>query len=290
MPLTGSGTEESVKAMTRDDLQRFHRTWVTPSSATMLVVGDTTMAELRPQLERAFAGWKAGQAPRKEIADVPARKGNEVFLLDRPGAEQTMILSAQLAPPKKYAGETAFQMFNDAFGGAFGSRMNMNLREDKHWSYGAGAFSLDARGQRLWFVYAPVQTDKTKESLQEVIKEVREVTTSRPISPAELQESKDRQIRALPGRWETGNAVLGALREIVGYALPENYYATFAERAAAVTQADVQRVVGEILRPDAQVFVVIGDLAKIEAGVRELKLGPVHLLDADGRLKQPAGK
>jgi len=290
MPLTGSGTEETVKAMTRNDLQRFHRTWVSPDTATMLVVGDITMAELRPQLERAFGGWKAGKGPRKEITEVPPRQGSEVFLLDRPGAEQTVILAAQLAPPKKYAQEMAFQMFNDAFGGAFGSRMNLNLREDKHWSYGAGAFAFDARGQRLWFVYAPVQTDKTKESLQEVIKEVREVTTNRPISSAELQESKDRQIRALPGRWETGQAVLGALREVIGYGLPEDYYATFADRAAAVTLADVQRVVSEVVRPTGQVYVVIGDLAKIEAGVRELKLGPVRLLDADGRLKQPAEK
>ncbi len=290
MPLTGSGTESSVKAMTREGLQRFHRTWFTPGSATILVVGNTTMAELKPQLERAFAAWKSGEAPRKEIAEVLARKTTEVYLLDRPGAEQSVILSAQLVPPTNYPRQLPLLMFNDAFGGAFSSRMNMNLREDKHWSYGAGAFSIDARGQRLWFVYAPVQTDKTKESLQEVVKETREVATTRPISAKELQEAKDRQIHALPGRWETSDAVLGALRDIVDYSLPEDFYATFGGRAAAVSDRDVQSTIADVLRPDAQVFVVVGDLAKIEAGVRELKLGPVHLLDADGRVKESTAK
>ena len=286
-PLTGSGTEETVKAMTRDQLQRFHRTWFRPNNATLLVVGDVTMSELRPKLERALSGWQRGDVPPKAIAEVAPRQSSEVFILDRPGAEQTLILSAQLAPPKKYRHETAFQMFNDAFGGAFGSRVNMNLREDKHWSYGAGAFPFDARGQRLWFVYAPVQTDKTKESLQEVVKEVREVTGPRPIAAEELQEAKDRQTRTLAGRWETGGAVLGSLAEIVTYELPDDHFATYAERAMAVTLDDVKAAVGDVLRPDRQVFVLIGDRAKIESGVRELNLGPVRFLDADGRPKTP---
>jgi zinc protease len=285
-PLTGSGTEETVRAMTRDDLRRFHRTWFHPSNATILVAGDITMVELRPKLETAFAAWPSGEVARKEITEPPVRPSSEVFFLDRPGAEQTVILAAQLAPPKKYAREMAFQLFNDSFGGAFGSRVNLNLREDKHWSYGAGSFAFDARGQRLWFVYAPVQTDKTKESLKEIMKELGDVTGSRRLSAEELQEAKERQTRTLAGRWETANAVLGAMREMVGYELPEDYYATFAQRAAAVTIDDVQRVVGEVLRPDRQVYVLVGDRAKIEAGVRELNLGPVHLLDADGRPKQ----
>jgi zinc protease len=285
MPLTGSGTEDSVKAMTRQGLQQFHRAWVKPNNATMLVVGDITMTELRPMLERVLAAWKPGDVPRKEIAELPPRAAAELFLLDRPGAEQTLILSAQLMPPKKYANDIAFQMFNDAFGGAFGSRINLNLREDKHWSYGAGSFAFDARGQRPWIVFAPVQTDKTKESLQEVVKEMREVTSGRPISDRELQEARDRQTRTLAGRWETGGAVLGALREVVGYDLPEDYYQTFARRATDVTMADVHRTVADVLRPDRQIYVVVGDLAKIEAGVRELKLGQVRMLDADGRPK-----
>ena len=287
MPLTGSGTEESVASMTRDDLQRFHANWFKPNHATMIVVGDISMAELRPRLERAFASWKAGDVPVKAIADVAPRGGTEIFLIDRPGAEQSVIVTGQVIPPKRYAGDMALAAFNDAFGGAFGSRMNMNLREDKHWSYGAQTFVGDARGPRLWIALAPVQTDKTKESLQEMVKELRDVTGSRPISAAELADAKDRQTRTFAGRWETGAAIAGALREIVTYDLPDDYYGTFSQRIRALGTSDVSRAVNEVLRPDRQVIVVIGDRAKVEAGLRELKLGEVRLLDADGRPTSP---
>jgi zinc protease len=282
-PLTGSGTEETVKATTREDLAKFHRDWFKPNHATMVVVGDVTLAELTPRLERAFAAWKTGNVPAKAIAEVTPRSATEVFLLDRPGSEQSLILSAQLAPPKRYEREHALIAFNDAFGGSFSGRVNMNLREDKHWSYGAGSFVPDARGQRIWLVFAPVQTDKTKESLQEVIKELREVTSTRPLSAEELQEAKDRQTRTFAGRWETGGGVAGALREILTYGLPEDYYATYSPRIRALTLDDLSKTSKEVLRPDAQIIVIIGDRSKIEAGIRELKLGEVRMLDADGK-------
>ncbi len=117
-----------------------------------------------------------------------------------------MILVGAVAPPKANPDEYAYMTFNDAFGGSFSGRINMNLREDKHWAYGAGSFAFDARGQRPWIIYAPVQTDKTKESVQEVLKELREVTTTRPLSTEELDAAKDRMTRSLAGRWETGGA------------------------------------------------------------------------------------
>jgi zinc protease len=287
MPLTGSGSEETVKDLTREKLQQFHRTWFRPNAARVLVVGDITMAELQPKLERLFAGWKAGEVPKKEIAAVTPKQGSEVFILDRPGAEQTLIMSAQAIPPRAYDKEFALQAFNDAFGGAFSSRVNLNLREDKHWSYGAASIPWDSRGPRLWFIYAPVQTDKTAESLQEVVKEMKDVTGARPIGAEELREAKDRQTLTLAGRWETGDAILGALREINTFGLPEDYYNTFAERVRAVNEAQVKTAVGEVLKPDRQVFVLIGDRAKIEDKVKALGLGPVRLLDADGRPKSP---
>ncbi|MGH7678243.1 MAG: M16 family metallopeptidase [Gemmatimonadaceae bacterium] len=286
-PLTGSGTEESAAGMTREQLRRFHQTWFKPNNAAVIVVGDITMAELVPKLEGAFSSWRSGAVPTKAIADVTPKSRGEVYILDRPDAEQTLIIAAQLAPPKRYASEFAFQSFNDAFGGAFVSRLNMNLREDKHWSYGAGAFPFDARGQRLWISYAPVQTDKTKESLQEVVRELSEVTSSKPITPEELADATDRQTLTLAGRWETGLAVLNSLMEITTFGLPENYYSTFAERVRAVTPQQVAASVTEVMRPNAMVWVVVGDRAKIEAGVRSLNLGEVRFIDADGMPKTP---
>ncbi|HSR16206.1 MAG TPA: pitrilysin family protein [Gemmatimonadales bacterium] len=278
MPLTGSGTEAAVQGMTRADLQRFHQTWFRPNRATLLVVGDVTLAELKPKLERVFASWQPGEVPAKTIATVSPRQAAEIFILDRPGAEQTFILGGQLIPPKSYDKDIALQAFNDAFGGAFGSRLNMNLREDKHWSYGAGTFPFDARGQRPWLVFSPVQTDKTAESLQEIVRELRDVAGTRPIGSAELQEAKDRQTRTLAGRWETGGAVLGSMEEIVTYGLPADYYATFAGRVNALSVDQVKAVVADVLRPDAQVYVLVGDRAKIEDKVKALGIGPVRLL------------
>jgi len=282
-PLTGSGTEQSITAMTRADLQRFHQTWFRPNHATLVVVGDITLAELMPLLERAFGGWKAGDIPHKNLQSVAAPAGRAVFIMDRPGAEQSVIFAGQLLPPTNNPDEYAFQVFNDAFGGAFGARMNMNLREGKHWSYGAYSFSLDAKGQRPWMVYAPVQTDKTKESLQEVVQELNDAIGARPMTDAELDAARDRLTRSLAGRWETGSAVGSALQDIDTYDLPPDYYSTYADRIRAVGSDDVARVSQAEIHPDRTVILVVGDRAKIEAGIRELNLGPVQILDADGK-------
>src|SRR5512146_582181 len=150
------------------------------------------------------------------LATFPRRTSrpsrSEVYILDRPGAEQSIIFAGSLVAPTNNPEELAFQTFNDAFGGSFSSRINMNLREDKHWSYGVFSFAQDARGQRPWIIYAPVQTDKTKESLAELVKELHDVASSRPLTDSEVQGAKDRETLTLAGRWETGSAVSGALQ------------------------------------------------------------------------------
>ena len=282
-PLTGSGTEESVTAMTREDLARFHDGWFKPNHSTLVVVGDVTMAELKPKLERAFAGWKPGDVPATNIATVKGPSKTEVYILDRPGADQSIIFGGALIAPKSDAQDLAFDTFNNAFGGGFVSRINMNLREDKHWSYGVQSFAYDARGQRPWIIYAPVQTDKTKESLQELVKELHDAGTVRPVTAEELEAAKGRQTLTLAGRWETGSAVSGALREIVTYDLPDDYYATYEKRVRALTTDDLAKAVSSYLAPTHEIWVIAGDRAKIEAGIRSLNLGDVQILDADGK-------
>ncbi|MEO8193979.1 MAG: pitrilysin family protein [Gemmatimonadales bacterium] len=286
-PLTGSGTEESVRSITREDLVTFHRTWFKPNHATIVAVGDIPMADLTAKLERAFASWKPGATPTKNVATVAAKDNRTIYLLDRPGADQSYIIVGQLIAPKANADETAFELFNDAFGGAFTSRVNMNLREDKHWSYGAGSFPMDARGQRPWIVYAAVQTDKTKESLSEVVKELRTAVTSRPITSAETSAAKDRLIKSLAGRWETSAAVASALGEIETYGLPKDYYVTYSDAVRNASDAQINAAARKFVNPAQLVWVVIGDRAKIEAGIKELKLGDVVQLDANGRPRNP---
>lgn len=282
-PLTGSGTEESVRAMTRDDLQRFAATWFKPNHATLVVVGDITMADLTPRLERSFKDWKRGNIPTENIANVNGPTKPRVYILDRPGAEQSIIIGGSLVAPTANPDELAFETLNDAFGGSFSSRINMNLREDKHWSYGSFAFTQDARGQRPWIIFAPVQTDKTKESLGELVKELHDIAGSRPLTAEELQGAKNRETLTLAGRWETGGAVRTALAQIATYGLPDTYYQTYESRVRGLTADDMAKAVTEFVKPDREIWVVVGDRAKIEAGVRQLALGDVTLLDADGK-------
>jgi zinc protease len=284
-PLTGTGTEASVTAMTRADLVAFHEQWFKPNHTTIIAVGDITMPELVAKLERTFAGWKPGDVPTKKMVDVASKPRQNVFVLDRPGADQSYVLAGQLIAPKANPDEIPFQLFNDAFGGAFVSRINMNLREDKHWSYGSFSFPIDARGPRMWMVMAPVQTDKTKESLAEAVKELRQVVADKPMTAAEIADAKDRMIKTLAGRWETSAAVAGALGEIVTYGLPDDYYVKYADAVRNTTDAQVNAAAKKFVDPGRLTWVIIGDRAKIEAGIKELKLGEVMLLDADGRPK-----
>ena len=282
-PWTGSGTEESTAKITREDLVRFHQAWFKPNHATLVVVGSTSMAEIRPKLERLFATWKPGAVPAKKIATVSGQPRPVVYLVDRPGSLQSLVIAGHVAPPKANPQEVTIEALNRVLGGDFGSRVNMNLREDKHWSYGAYTFFRDARGQRPFVAYAPVQTDKTKEAVIELDKELRGIVKGRPIEPAELSRAKASLTLTLPGSWETMSALAGSIGDIITYGLDDRYYDTFAEKVRGQTVEGVTRVAGEVLHPDQLVWVVVGDRAKIEPGLRELKLGEIRLIDADGK-------
>ena len=283
IPLTGSGTEESVSKLRRNDLIEFHRTWFKPNNASIIVVGATTLAEITPRLERLFGAWRPGEVPKKNIGQVAHQPRSTVYVIDRPGSEQSIIFAGHVAPPKRNPREIALTAMNEILGGSFTSRVNMNLRENKHWSYGAFSILFDARGQRPFIVLAPVQTDKTKESLAEVASELRGLASNRPATAEELSKVQANLTLSLPGRWETNNAVGNSIEEIVRFDLPHDYYRTFASNVRALKLADLTSVATETIQPDKLIWVVVGDRAKIEAGIRELNLGPLQFIDADGK-------
>jgi zinc protease len=158
----------------------------------------------------------------------------------------------------------------------------MNLREDKHWAYGAYSFIVSARGQRPFIVYAPVQTDKTADSMQELQKELQAVVTERPPSADELERAKSLRTRTLPGDWETDDAVQGSIISQVSFQLPADYWDTYSDKVQNLTLADLAQAAKEVVHPGQLVWVVVGDLAKIEPAIRKLKLGDIHYIDADG--------
>jgi zinc protease len=282
-PWTGSGTEASTARITRDDLIRFHRTWFKPDNATLVVVGATTMAEIRPRLERAFAGWAKGEVPEKNIGTVEQQPRSTVYLLDRPEAVQSLILVGNVAPPKANPDEPAIEAMNLVLGGSFAARINMNLREDKHWSYGAFTFFRDAKGQRPFVTYAPVQTDKTTEALTELRKELSGILTDRPPTAEELARAKSELTLTLPGTWETMDAVAGTLADIVTFGLDDRYYDTYGQKVRSQTVASLTEAARAVIHPDNLVWVVVGDRSRIEAGIRKLDLGEIRFIDADGK-------
>jgi zinc protease len=277
-PWSGTGTEESAAKITRADVAAFHRAWFKPNHATLIVVGATTMGEIRPKLERLFAAWRPGDIPAKNVKDVALPATPAVYLIDRPGALQTVILAGNLAPPKNNPNEVPIEVMDALLGGNFGSRINMNLREGKHWSYGAGSFIRDARGQRPFVAYAPVQTDKTKESLVELAKELQGILKDRPVDSTELAQAKSSLTLTLPGEWETMAAVDATIRSIVTFGLDDRYFDTYPTKVRAVDSTQVPAAAAQVVHPDRLVWLIVGDRAKIEAGVRELNLGEVKII------------
>src|SRR5262249_49441593 len=152
-------------------------------------------------IEALFKDWQKGSVPKKNIASIQNRAQKTVYLIDKPGALQSVILAGLPAPARDASDEVAIEAMDNVLGGDFTARINMNLREDKHWSYGAGTGLVGTKAQRPYIVFAPVQTDKTKESLVETMKEVRDLVGSRPPTEPELDKAKDLVTRTLPGRW-----------------------------------------------------------------------------------------
>ncbi len=282
-PMTGSGTVESVQSITRGDVAEFHRSWYRPEGAVLVVVGDVSLDELQPMLEERFGTWAAaGATASVDTPAVSAPDARSVYLVDKPGALQSVIMAGLPAPPTNNPREIEIEVMNSILGGSFTSRINMNLREDKHWSYGARSTLVSATGPRMFLSYAAVQTDKTAESIVEMDRELRDILGSRPPEADELAKAQRNLTLRLPGRYETKGSVLSSLVNIEVYSLPGDYYATYADKVTGLGLEAVASAAKEIVHPDQMVWVVVGDLEEIESGVRDLKLGETRRLSTSG--------
>jgi zinc protease len=281
-PLTGSGTEQSIMAIKRDDLAKFHKTWIKPNNATLIVVGATTMTEIKPKLEKLFKDWKSGDVPKKNIAKVEQQKKPAVYLIDKPGAGQSIVISGHVTLPQANPDEIAIETMNNVLGGMFTARVNMNLREDKHWSYGAQTVFFGAKGQRPFLALAPVQTDKTKESMQEVVKELKQIISEKPVTKEEFEKVQKNAVLELSGSWETNGAIMGSIGNIVRYGYADDYYQTYSKKINGLEYEDVRDAAQKALFPDNLVWIIVGDKEKVEKGIKELNFGELKYLDADG--------
>ena len=284
LPMTGSGTEEAITDLSRSDLQTFHQTWFKPNNATMIVVGDTSLKEIAPILDSLFSNWVGSEIPQKNIPSVALPESSRIVLVDRPGSEQSIIIGGQVVFAKSDERELALQTVNDIFGGSFTSRINMNLREDKAWSYGVRSMLVDTMNQRPFIVYAPVQSDRTADSLAELDRELRELLNDKPVNEEEVDTSKKRSTLTLPGRWETAQAVANDIAQMVRFTLPNDYWKEYAGLVSKVSVQETNAAARNQLKPDQLIWVVVGDLAKIEDKVRALNLGKLSLMDVDGKI------
>jgi zinc protease len=282
-PFTGSGTEASVSKMTRNDLLAFHKSWYAPNNATLVVVGDVKENELKNKLEAKLGSWKIASVPQKNIRDVAISEKPVVYIMDKPEAQQSIILAAEISTTGSDKDYESIKMMNRILGGEFTSRVNMNLREDKHWSYGSGSVNVDAEGPGFFAVYAPVQTDKTKESIIELQKELIDYIASKPATAEEFSKVKVNSVMQLPGIWETNWSVMSSLKESINYGRGSEYLKTYPALLQNMTLDQVQKAAGKVVKPNNLIWVIVGDKAKIEKGIHELNIGTVHYLTPQGK-------
>jgi zinc protease len=280
-PLTGSGYESTLKTITLDDVHNFYNSWLKPNNATLVVVGDVEMANLISMLEAKLSGWKKGTVPKNDIAQSKSSQAKKIFLIDRPESIQSTILATYLIGPYGQVFQPALSALNNIFGGDFVSRLNMNLREDKHWSYGASSLVWNAKGQRPFIAYVSVQNDKTKESVQEIQKELTSIIGDKPITADEFNRVQKNMILKMPGRWETNSSVAGSINEKVSFGLSDDYFKTYDSKVRGLTRDQLQQLGTQIIKPDQVVYIIVGDKSKILAGLKETGYEIIEV-DPDG--------
>ena len=287
-PLTGSGYESTVATISRDDLLSFYQTWFKPNNATIVATGDISMNELTAELEKHFKKWKAGEIPKKNLKEVTSPlNSKKIYVMDKPDASQSVIIAGNLMEAYGKNNEVAISTMNNILGGEFTARVNMNLREDKGWAYGAYTFIFQAEGQRPYLSYAPVQTDKTAPSMSEIVKELTAYVGSKPATSEEFEKTVKNEVLSLNGQYETLNAVEGSLANMVRYNLPDDYYNKYPDMVRNLKLIEIQTAAKRIVDPNNMTWLVVGDRAKIEKEIKALGLGEVIPIDSDGNVLAP---
>ena len=277
---SSSGLKETVEQFTREDLIQMHSLLTNPSDSTFIVTGDISLNEATELLNKKFNDWTSQASDNNpiDLFTVEDQSEPRVFLIDKPGAIQSYILAAQLLPPTNSDDDILIDYMNYAIAGSFTSRINMNLREDKSWSYGVRTSTGYSQGQRLMRMTAPVQTDKTAPAILEVLREYNQYVNDSPITADELSKIKNARTLRLPGQYETLGALLGGMEDIVKYNRDFDYLDTIADKRNAILLEDVRSASKKYLDTNKWTWVIVGDLAQIESPVRELNIGKVEIL------------
>jgi predicted Zn-dependent peptidase len=270
------GTAQTIQAFTTADLRAFYTATFRPDNSTVIVVGDVLPDKILGLLETSFGSWRVtgNAAPRPKLPAAAARTTREVYLVDKPGAPQSQIRIGAVGVARSTPDFFPIQVMNTILGGAFSSRLNLNLREKRGYTYGASS-GFDMRLEPGPFsAQAGVQTDKTAESLTEFFNELNGML--KPVPVEELARAKNYVALRFPGTFETTGDISRRLEDVLVYDLPEDYFSRYVQNIQAVTAAEVQRVAQKYIQPERLAIVVVGDRKTIEPRIQALKLGPIR--------------
>jgi zinc protease len=284
-------TEESLKAISREDIVAFHKTYYQPGRALITVVGDTTQAAAKPVIEKALAAWtKGGDRPTFNYPAVADPRPTTIFLVDKPGAAQSTFAIGRPGPPRSTPDFYALQVMNTILGGMFQSRLNANIREEKGYSYGVNSNFAYGKGPGPFRTGGDIVTSKSDAALVEFMKELRGIIGSRPITDEELTTAKDALIQRLPGTFASVSSVNGAITMLWTQNLPDDYYQQFTKRISAITKEDVLRVAKQYVTVDNLAIVIVGDRSVIEGPLKATGIAPIVLYDIEGNpVSTPSG-
>ncbi len=284
--LNQSGSEQSVRSMTRADLVKFYETYYRPNNATLIVVGDVTLEAIRSKLELLFASWKPASIPALRLNPPPPITERTVYLVDKPGAPQSEVRIGCPAVARRSPDFFPLSVMNLILGGQFSSRLNMNLRERRGFTYGARSSFSFYKTPGPFMANAAVTTAKTDSAVQEFFYEIDRMRAEGPTNE-ELDYAKNSMTGSFARSFETPSQIANALQNVVLYNLPEDYYNSYLQHINNVSLADAQRVAAQYLDSSRMAVVVVGDAKTVKEGLEKLRIGKVVLTDVDGnRLAQ----
>jgi zinc protease len=284
------GLKGSVETITRADLVAFHRARVKPGSTAIVLAGDISMTQARELVTRHFGAWTGGAAAAIAIPSVPPAKGGRIYLVDRPDAAQTFVAQWIPGPARSTPDYDVLNLVDAVWGGGgFGTRLNLNLREDKAYSYGVGSNFNLMREAGNWVAGGGVQTDKTAESIVEFDKELKDLVGARPITAEELAVAKQRRVRGYAQQFESLDRITGEIANLWAWSLPTAELQREYDATNAVTIEQVAAASKKYVLPGQASLLLVGDRSKIEAKVKGLNLGEIVVLDVEGRPVAAAG-
>jgi zinc protease len=280
-----AGLPSTVPAIIREDVVRFHQQSWKPGSSALTLVGDITLEKAKQLAEKHFGSWSGGAAPAVAIPPVTTKRA-DVYLIDRQDAAQTIVLQAIPSAPRRASDDYYTLRLVDAVwgGGGFGNRLNLNLREDKGYSYGVFSSFAPLRDAGAWYASGGVQTDKTKESVVEFVSEIEGLVGKKPIEQAELTSAQERWTRGYAQQFESLGRVAQQIATVWRFELPLSELQREAQEPTGITLAQVRAAAQKYVHPDDATLMLVGDLSKIEEGIRSLNLGEIVVLDVEGNV------